>query len=53
MSSKAIPQEVRKAVEQIVMDFNEEVIRDPSCYYIARYRGRYLYLDRSDYGRIG
>ncbi len=53
MSSKAIPQEVRKAVEQMVMDFNDEVIRDPSCYYIARYRGRYLYLDRSDYGRIG
>ncbi len=53
MGKAAIPDEVKKKVLNIVERFNKEVINYPACYYIARFRGRYLYLDRSDYGIVG
>ena len=53
MSSKRIPREVKEQVEEIVKNFNGEVIRDPNRYYTVRYRGNYLYLDRYNYGWTG
>jgi hypothetical protein len=53
MSSKSIPQEVKKQVDQIVEEFNQRVISNPNIYYLTRYRGRFLYLERFNYGRSG
>jgi len=52
MASKSIPKEIKQQVEDIVKRFNASEIRDPNCFYIPRYRGKFLYLDRKDYGRL-
>lgn len=52
MAVKSIPNEIKQQVEDIVKQFNETEIQDPNCFYIPRYRGKFLYLDREDYGRI-
>jgi hypothetical protein len=49
----SIPDEVQKQVDDIVKRFNETKIRDPNRFYIPRYRGKFLYLDRDDYGFLG
>ena len=36
----------------IVQHFNTTVIRNPHCVYVPRYKGKFLYLDRQDYGRL-
>ncbi len=51
MSKKGIPDDIKKQVEEIVQNFNDKVIGTPDHYYIARYKGKYLYLDRNDYGQ--
>jgi hypothetical protein len=53
VSRKAIPEDIKAQVDEIVKDFNRKVIRDPNYFYVTRYKGEYLYLDRYDYGRIG
>lgn len=53
MSTRHIPEEVKKQVEEIVDRFNRSVLRDPYRQYVTRYRGEYLYLNRVDYGRRG
>jgi len=53
MGTKHIPEEVKRQVEKIVEDFNRRVIKDPNRYYVARYRGCYVYIDRYDYGVKG
>jgi hypothetical protein len=52
MAKKQIPESVRQQVDAIVEQFNKEQLRSAGVFYIARYRGRYLYLDRSDWGRV-
>ena len=52
MSKKKIPDEVKTQVSEIIARFNEGS-NDPTCFYAVRFRGEYLYLDRSDFGRIG
>jgi hypothetical protein len=57
MATKRIPDEVKAQVNEIVARFNER-INDPMCYlcicyYAARFRGPYLYLDRSNFGQVG
>ena len=52
MSTKGIPDDIKAQVNEIVARFNEGS-GDPTCFYAARFRGSYLYLDRSDFGRIG
>ncbi len=49
-SKRTIPESMKKQANEIVKNFNENVIKDPQCYYTTRYRGTYLYLDRYDYG---
>jgi hypothetical protein len=50
---KRLPEEVRKQVDETVRNFNQRVLKDPNYYYVARYRGNCVYLDRFDYGRYG
>ena len=52
MSKKRIPDNIKAQVNEIVARFNEGS-GDPSCFYATRFRGNYLYLDRSDFGQIG
>jgi hypothetical protein len=52
MERKRLPNDVKKQVEEIVTRFNASDIRNPRCRYVPRYRGRFLYLDREDYGRV-
>ncbi len=53
MGKKTIPDEVKEQVEHIVEEFNRTVLEDPNYYYLTRYKGKFLYLDRFDYGRVG
>jgi len=53
MRSKGIPESIRKQVDEIVNGFNREFIEDPDRFYVTRYRGNYLYLDRREYGTVG
>jgi hypothetical protein len=48
-----IPEDVKAKVVDIVNRFNQKNSRRSDCYYAAHFRGRYLYLDRSDFGNVG
>jgi hypothetical protein len=50
-ATRGIPDAVKTEVAAIVQYFNTTVIRNPHCRYIPRYKGKFLYLDRQDYGR--
>ena len=50
MASQAIPDAVKQQVEETVAKFNRTVLNNPRLYYVTRYRGRFLYLDRFEYG---
>jgi hypothetical protein len=49
----SIPGPIREQVDRIVADFNQKIIKNPQCFYVPRYRGNDLYLDRHNYGSIG
>ncbi len=53
MATTGIPKDIKAQVEDIVARFNRTVIRDPGAFFTTRYRGKYLYLDRHDYGHLG
>ncbi|MGD8750264.1 MAG: hypothetical protein PVG14_02520 [Anaerolineales bacterium] len=53
MSTRAIPKEVKAQVEEIIVDFNRKTFKGANVSYRARFRGRFLYLDRDEYGRSG
>jgi hypothetical protein len=51
-TKQGIPDEVKTHVTAIVQRFNAAEIRNPHCVYVPRYRGKFLYLDRADSGRL-
>ena len=52
--SGGIPDEVKSEVEAVVRRFNEGNLGGgDDCRYEARFKGKYCYLDRCDYGRAG
>lgn len=53
MKSKAIPYDVREEVKKVVEQFNQKTFSGKNCFYEARFEGKYLFLDRCDYGNIG
>jgi hypothetical protein len=53
MSEKRIPDETKARVDGIVARFNQTELRNPNVFFFTRYRGKYLYLDRDDYGHVG
>jgi hypothetical protein len=50
---KAISDEVRASVEARVAQFNQAEVEDPHQYFSVRFRGKYAYLDRDEYGHLG
>jgi len=51
-TTRGIPDKVKTEVAARVAHFHTAVIRNPHCVYVPRYRGKFLYLDRQDYGRL-
>jgi hypothetical protein len=51
-TARGIPDEVKTDVATLVAHFNTTAIRNPQCVYVPRYKGKFLYLDRMDYGRL-
>jgi hypothetical protein len=49
---KSIPDAVRAEVEARVAQFNQEVVKNPHRFFSARFRGKYIYLDRDNYGFV-
>lgn len=47
----AIPYDVRDEVEKILTAFNRENFKQPENGFSARFKGKYLYLDRNEYHR--
>jgi len=53
MKTKGIPEEIKEKIRIIVAEFNKKTFKKKDCFYEARFKGKQLYLDRSDYGRKG
>ena len=51
MGKKLIPDEVREKVLEEVDKFNQLELKGINARYIARFQGRFLYLDRLAYNR--
>jgi len=51
MTSKSIPKEIQDQVNEIIADFNRKRFGKSGRGYQARFRGRFLYLSRTDWGR--
>ena len=52
MSRKKIPDEVRRKILDIVARYNSDMLGDSEVRYVPHVRGAFLYLDRSDFGRV-
>jgi hypothetical protein len=46
MSNQAIPDDVKQWADAVVQRFNETAIKEAARFYVPRYRGRFMYLDR-------
>jgi hypothetical protein len=53
MKTRTIPEDVKEEVEEIVQRFNDQITPRGTCFYVPRFKGMYLYLDRSDCGDAG
>ena len=53
MGTSAIPVEVKEEALRIIASFNQDVLAERKRRYIPRFKGKYLYLDRDDFGNIG
>ena len=53
MPATSIPDPIKTQSADRITAFNRTVLQDPQVYYLPRYRGAYLYLDRYDYGHVG
>jgi hypothetical protein len=49
---KRIPDAVRAEVEARVTTFNQEVVKNPYRFFSVRFRGKYIYIDRDNYGFV-
>lgn len=49
---RPIPEYVRQQLNQVIEAFNNSELADSGSHYVARYRASYLFLDRSDHGRV-
>jgi len=53
MKTKSIPKDVKEKVKDVIEAFNRKTLQRDDCYYQERFKGKYLYLDRCDYGNMG
>ena len=51
MPKPTIPKEIQIQVETIVSEFNRAYFSKPERGYLARFHGKFLYLDRCDLGQ--
>jgi len=51
MGKKLIPDDIREKVSVIVAKFNQQELKTSDVRYIAKFQGRFLYLDRIAYGK--
>jgi len=51
MGKKIIPDDIREKAANIVDRYNQEELNDLPCYFISRFQGQFLYLDRFAYGK--
>ena len=52
MSKNAIPAQIKAQADAIVQNFNQQTFANSQRYYLTRYKGPYLYLDRYEFGRV-
>jgi hypothetical protein len=52
-TSIPIPKKVKEEVHQIVDQFNRSVLSDSGRRFVARMKGKFLYLDRDNFGTTG
>ena len=50
MRKPAIPDEIREQMDRRIETFNQKQLPKSKCYYISRYKGKFMYLDRWQYG---
>jgi hypothetical protein len=50
MAALKIPDDIKQQADKIVADFNRNVFKDSNYYYKTRCKGKFLYLDRYEYG---
>lgn len=53
MTIKTIPKKIKEEVNNIVAQFNREILSSSGQSYITRFKGKFLFLDRNDFGNIG
>jgi hypothetical protein len=53
MSTIRIPDQVRDEALRVIQQFNHKKLAKTGCQYIPRFKGKYLYLDRDDFGSVG
>jgi len=53
MKAKGIPDNVKQKAEETIKEFNQNTFRRDDCFYRVRFKGKYLYLDRCDFGNTG
>ena len=51
MKKQVIPDEVREAALRAIDRFNHTTLRGTGCSFVARFQGKYLYLDRDEFGQ--
>jgi hypothetical protein len=51
MKLKDMPSLVKKEAKEIVEQFNKE-LENKEVFYVPKFKGRFLYLNRSEYGRV-
>ncbi len=52
MSTNSIPVEAEEEALRVIARFNEKRLAKTECRYVARFKGKYLYLDREDFGTV-
>ena len=52
MKKKVIPDEVKESVLQTIEQFNLRESGKTGFCYVARFQGKYLYLDQDDFGNV-
>jgi hypothetical protein len=50
MATSKIPDDIKEQANKLVADFNQNMIKDSNFFYQTRYTGKFLYLDRNEYG---
>lgn len=50
MKKPVISHEIREQMDSRIEAFNKKLRLQSKCYYISRYKGKFMYLDRFEYG---